>query len=85
MKHRKSVLTVPLRRPPNKVRLFQALLLRWFSRNARVFTWRKQSATVYHKIVAEVLLQRTRAQVVSEFLPRFLKRYPSWKSLSAAS
>lgn len=71
--------------PPKKVRTFQARLLSWFSRNARVFTWRKQRSTVYHKIVAEVLLQRTRAQVVDGFLPHFLKRYPSWNRLAAAS
>jgi A/G-specific adenine glycosylase len=70
---------------PSKVRTFRTRLLRWFDRNARVFTWRKPGSTVYHKIVAEVLLQRTRAEVVKKFLPPFLKQYPSWNRLAAAS
>jgi A/G-specific adenine glycosylase len=85
MNHCKTALNAPLNFPSKKVRAFQAQLLRWFSRSARVFVWRKRRATVYHKIIAEVLLQRTRAEVVNEFLPSFLERYPSWSCLSAAS
>jgi A/G-specific adenine glycosylase len=70
---------------PSKVRTFRARLLRWFDRNGRIFTWRRPSATVYHRIIAEVFLQRTRAEVVDQFLPPFLKQYPSWIRLSAAS
>jgi A/G-specific adenine glycosylase len=85
MSPRKPALPVPAGFPPNKVREFRSRLLRWFSSNARVFPWRKPHATVYQKIVAEVLLQRTRAEVVNEFLPRFLKRYSCWNTLSASS
>jgi A/G-specific adenine glycosylase len=67
------------------VRLFQARLLDWFSCSARNFPWRKRHASVYHKILAEVLLQRTRADVVSGFLPAFLERFPSWAKLAHAS
>lgn len=65
-------------------RLFQARLLGWFTRCARKFPWRRRRATLYHKVVAEVLLQRTRADVVGRFLPTFLERFPSWERLSSA-
>ncbi len=64
---------------------FQAKLLAWFTNSGRKFPWRKPRATLYHKVVAEVLLQRTRAEVVGSFLPTFLKRFPSWEKLAAAS
>lgn len=67
------------------VRLFQTRLLAWFTRSARKFPWRKRNASVYQKVVAEVLLQRTRADVVSGFLPGFLERFPSWAKLARAS
>jgi A/G-specific adenine glycosylase len=35
-------------------------------------------------VIAEVLLQRTRAEVVQKFFPRFLAKYPSWKALARA-
>ncbi len=80
----------PPRRNPARVRVrnvrfFQARLLAWFTRSARKFPWRKRRASLYHKVVAEVLLQRTRAEVVSAFLPAFLGRFPSWASLAEAT
>ncbi len=65
-------------------RLFQVRLLGWFTRCARKYPWRRRRASRYHKVVAEVLLQRTRADVVARFLPTFLERFPSWERLSSA-
>ncbi len=64
---------------------FQRKLLRWFLTSGRKFPWRKRSANNYTKILSEVLLQRTRAEVVANFLPSFIRRYPSWKQLAKAS
>lgn len=61
---------------------FRRRLIKWFATNRRDFPWRKSSATNYAKIVSEVLLQRTRAEVIAGFLPRFLKRFPSWEALA---
>jgi len=41
-------------------------------------------ATLYQRILAEVLLQRTQADTVSRFLPNFVDRFPNWSSLAAA-
>jgi A/G-specific adenine glycosylase len=36
-------------------------------------------------VVSEVLLQRTRAEVVASFFPSFVRQFPSWRVLSRAS
>jgi A/G-specific adenine glycosylase len=64
--------------------MLRSRLLRWFASNGRKFPWRKPRASLYQKVVAEILLQRTRAEVVGGFLPVFLDRFPSWETLSRA-
>lgn len=64
---------------------FRRLLLAWFLRNGRSFPWRAPSASRYAMIVSELLLQRTRAETVAEFFPRFLKRFPGWSQLAVAT
>ncbi len=63
----------------------QEKLLTWYDQNGRIFPWRKKSATNYQLIIAEVFLQRTKAETVANFLPLFFKKYPSWKQLGEAS
>ena len=75
----------PVRVRLDNVRLFQSCLLAWFRGSARSFPWRKRRATLYQKILAELLLQRTRADMVSHFLPTFLRCFPSWTILARAS
>lgn len=65
----------------SKIEFFQNNILIWFEVNGRDFPWRKKSLTTYQKVIAEVLLQRTRAETVAKFYPVFFKIYPSWKSL----
>ena len=60
-------------------------LLRWFESHGRSFPWRRASATNYQYIIAEALLQRTRAETVALFFPRFTKEFPSWRQLAFAS
>ena len=64
---------------------FRAKLLQWYRQHGRHFPWRKRYASNYNKIIAEVLLQRTRAETVAEFFPLFVSRYPSWPQLAAAN
>lgn len=59
-------------------------LLAWFGKRGRSFPWREEDASIYVQIVTEALLQRTRAETVAAFLPRFLKEFPSWPSLAGA-
>ena len=67
------------------IEFFQQKLLEWYDENGRSFPWRKISASNYELIIAEVLLQRTRAETVAKFLPKFFSKYPSWKKLGEAT
>jgi A/G-specific adenine glycosylase len=65
---------------------FQENLLEWYSYNGRhFFPWREVGLTNYELIVAEVLLQRTKAETVSRFYKSFLIRFPSWQAIAEAS
>ncbi|MDZ7767114.1 MAG: hypothetical protein U5K00_22330 [Melioribacteraceae bacterium] len=57
----------------------------WYEEEGRYFPWRNKSATNYERIISEVFLQRTRAETVDNFFPKFIKKYPSWKQLGKAS
>jgi A/G-specific adenine glycosylase len=74
-------------RHPSKseIATMQRSLSAWFKLDGRAFPWRKHSASAYERIIPEILLQRTRAEVVARFMPQFLKRYPSWKRLATAT
>ena len=56
----------------------------WFELEGRSFPWRNKSATNYHKIVCEILLQRTRAETVSSVYQDFFKVFPSWNQIANA-
>lgn len=71
--------------PPKKIKQFQKDILKWYKKHGRKFPWRNKSATNYQRIISEVLLQRTRAETIAKFHPKFIKKYPSWKKLAKAS
>lgn len=60
---------------------FRSHILKWFKKNKRDFPWRKYGLSNYKLIIAEILLQRTKAETISKFYDKFLSYYPSWKSL----
>ena len=64
---------------------FRAEMFEWYRNHGRRFPWRKPSASNYDKIIAEVLLQRTRAETVAQFFPTFVARYPWWSQLAKAN
>ena len=70
---------------PRGISTFQARVLRWYYEAGREFPWRRPTASRYRKVVAEVLLQRTRAETVLAFYPRFVADFPSWRRLASAS
>lgn len=84
---RKVHATGPPRRIPSPRELcrFRRNLLRWYGAHGRRFPWRRPSASQYQIIIAEVMLQRTRAETVAAFFPNFMRRFPSWKELSSAN
>lgn len=49
-------------------------LLEWFDINGRSFIWRQRTEP-FVVLMAEILLKKTSAKAVNQFLPRFLDRY----------
>lgn len=67
----------------NETRFVQ-LILMWGKKNGRSFPWRKDR-TPYKVLLAEILLQRTPANRVSTFFPRFVERFPTPRSIISTS
>ncbi len=68
-----------------KISIVQTELLKWFETNQRKFPWRKKSMNSYRYIIAEVLLQRTKAETIAKFYPKFISRYPNWKAIDSGT
>lgn len=64
----------------NKETLFVQLILDWGNENRRSFPWRKDR-TPYKVLLAEILLQRTPANRVAKFFPKFVEKFPSPESI----
>lgn len=67
-----------------KIEFFQQKILEWYKDNGRKFYWRRKGLTHYQYVIAEVLLQRTKAETIAKFYPAFLNDFPNWKSLANA-
>lgn len=67
-----------------KVKFLQEKLLEWYQVSGRRFPWRNKSISNYQKVIAEVLLQRTKAETVAKFYVKFIIDFPNWKSLADA-
>jgi A/G-specific adenine glycosylase len=65
------------------VRAFTRKLLAWYTRTARDLPWRR-TRDPYQVIVSEFMLQQTQVSRVSEYYPRFLKRFPTVYDLAKA-
>lgn len=59
------------------------LLLEWWEKNKRKFSWRRTSRP-YNVLIAEMLLRKTTAKQVEEEYRGFIKKYPNPKVLSEA-
>jgi len=70
--------------PREKVEGFVLSLLEWAKSNTRDFPWRR-TEDPYKILVAEIMLQRTRAEQVMPVYVRFIKKYPDFHSLAKAS
>jgi A/G-specific adenine glycosylase len=79
---RRGIFASPMPAPSNALR-FKRLLLRWFRRTGRSLPWRA-TRDPYRVLVSEFMLQQTQASRVTEYYPRFLKRYPTVHDLAKA-
>jgi len=68
---------------PKSTQAFTRKLLRWYGQHARDLPWRR-TRDPYRVIVSEFMLQQTQVSRVSEFYPRFLKRFPTIEKLARA-
>jgi A/G-specific adenine glycosylase len=59
-------------------------LLPWFMENRRSMPWRS-NRTPYRVWISELMLQQTRVDQATPYFRRFMKRFPSLKSLAGAS
>jgi len=62
----------------------QDILIGWYKKNRRMFSWRKNIRDPYQVLVCEVMAQQTQASRIEEFLPRFLEQFPTVKALASA-
>ena len=60
------------------------LLIDWYKNNGREYPWRKDR-TPYRILIAEIMLQRTRADQVAPIYLSFLKKLPDPEGLGRAS
>jgi len=54
---------------------FHDQLLAWFDKNKRSFPWREGVIDPFVSIITELLLQRTKADAISDFYPKLLEFY----------
>lgn len=69
---------------PQEISAFQTAILKWYYSNQSSLPWRKQKLSCYEKIIAEILLQRTRPSSVLKIYSNFIERFPSWESIKNA-
>ena len=75
--------TPPPSPQPALVRRFRTRLLAWFAKNGRALPWRR-TRDPYRVLVSEFMLQQTQVSRVTEYYPRFLKRFSSLDALARA-
>lgn len=70
-----------MREIDEKIEIVRENLLSWFKRNGRSFPWR-ETRDPYRILVAEIMLQRTRAEQVVPVYEEFIRRFPDIESLA---
>ena len=66
----------------NKKRKFQRILLRWYEKKKRRFSWRDPNRNSYEILIAEMMLRKTDTAKVAQIYDSFIKKYRSPKSLA---
>jgi len=66
------------------IRRFQRQLLAWYRASGRKLPWRR-TRDPYRILVSEFMLQQTQVDRVKDYYRRFVRRYPTFEDLAAAS
>lgn len=67
----------------NRYTHFREILLKWGKENQRNFPWRKEHDS-FKLLIAELLLQRSRAKTVAKVYPVLFTRWPDERALASA-
>jgi A/G-specific adenine glycosylase len=60
-----------------KISFIQRTLLEWYENSGRRnLPWRREDVSPFHKLIAEVLLQKTRAENIIEIYEKIVEKYP---------
>jgi A/G-specific adenine glycosylase len=70
--------------PAPTATLFRRALLSWYRQNARDLPWRR-TADPYAILVSEFMLQQTQVATVIPYYEEWLRRFPDFATLAAAS
>lgn len=63
---------------------FFEVIVKWYDRFGRNFSWRKPNSSAYEVLISEILLRRTIAERVEKVFKPFIKKYPNQLSLKNA-
>jgi A/G-specific adenine glycosylase len=67
-----------------KIAFIQEVLLKWYELHGRKhLPWRGEDLSAFHKLLAEILLQKTKAENIVKVYTELVKRYPDPASLAA--
>jgi A/G-specific adenine glycosylase len=69
----------------NQVKAFQECLISWFRSNGRKFPWREPCRSPYEILIAEIMLQKTKAENIVFTYLQFIEKYPDFRALSKAN
>lgn len=69
---------------PGDRRAIRTRLLRWYDRHKRDLPWRRREHDPYAQLLAEFMLQQTQVATVIDYFERFIRRFPTVRSLSDA-
>ena len=64
--------------------IYQTRLINWYQKNKRSLPWRNNKKDGYTTWISEMMLQQTSVKVVIPYYRRWMKRFPTLKSLAQA-
>lgn len=67
--------------PAGNIEFFRRQIIEWGKRHRRRFPWRTRETVPIHLVLAELLLQRTRAEAVARVYPALRDRVADWSDV----
>jgi A/G-specific adenine glycosylase len=68
----------------DKSQYFRDKIKEFYNTEGRNFYWRSRKLTPFQMLLTEFFLKKTKAEMVDQFIPHFLKKYPDNKCLLKA-